>query len=405
MKNTMTLLFGFGVLCFIAQGRLLAQDADTSSIRRLRQDMDSIASDATEGRAAGSRGYKKAAQYAAAMFHAAGLRPGYVDAEGKESYLQPVPFIRDDYASASISVQKKGMTKTFTYSDGGFDILNPRTAKGHVRCVAPAFVGYCIHEPGEGWDDLAGIDVKNKWVILEDGIPSVGAHPEFPEKLRRTYGNQKTRDSLKLDVLIRHHVAGIIVLPDEYTMDTWESSWEMSKVEYHRINDAHGAMADTNERVSSDPPVPIIRAGPELARSLFAGQQFDPILSRGKYHSSLLDNTTLDVRIDLKEKSFTSFNVIAVIPGTNPRSRREYVTVGAHLDHLGTIGEHIYCGANDDASGWVIILEAARAIALNPLKQSVLFILYTSEEESLIGSRYFLANPPVPIKQIALTGR
>ncbi|MFX0142403.1 MAG: M28 family metallopeptidase, partial [Candidatus Hodarchaeota archaeon] len=96
------------------------------------------------------------------------------------------------------------------------------------------------------------------------------------------------------------------------------------------------------------------------------------------------------------------YNVIAFVPGTDSVLREEYITVGAHLDHLGKIGNHVYNGANDDASGCVIILEAAKAIALHPPKRPVLFVLYTSEEQHLIGSRHFLDNPPVPIEQISL---
>ena len=68
--------------------------------------MDAIASDATQGRLTGTRGYKKAADYAANIFREAGLNPGYTNKNGKKSYLQPVPFIRKNYTSTSLIIRK-----------------------------------------------------------------------------------------------------------------------------------------------------------------------------------------------------------------------------------------------------------------------------------------------------------
>lgn len=93
-------------------------------------------------------------------------------------------------------------------------------------------------------------------------------------------------------------------------------------------------------------------------------------------------------------------NIIAVVPGTAAALQNEYITVSAHLDHIGKQGNKIFNGANDDASGCVIILEAAKAIALHPLKRPVMFILYTGEEQGLIGSDYFVNNLPVPKENI-----
>ena len=152
----------------------------------------------------------------------------------------------------------------------------------------------------------------------------------------------------------------------------------------------------------SESALPVILVHPNLAQNLFTGQSYDPVINKGNYHSYVLDQTEIHVTIDCKKEYIDCYNVIAFIPGTDSVLKEEYITVGAHLDHLGKIGAQVYNGANDDASGCVIILEAAKAVALHPPKRSVLFILYTSEEQHLIGSRHFLDNPPVPIEQIAL---
>ena len=102
---------------------------------------------------------------------------------------------------------------------------------------------------------------------------------------------------------------------------------------------------------------------------------------------------------ETKPKEFISNNIIGFVEGTDPELKNEYVTVGAHLDHV-KYGDKVYNGADDNASGSVGVIEIAEAIAMNPPKRSVIFLLFTGEEMGLIGSRYFLNNPPVPLDNI-----
>jgi hypothetical protein len=362
--------------------------------------MDSIASDATEGRFTGSPGYRKAAQYAANIFREAGLNPGYTNEKGEKSYFQPVPFIRYNYDPASsITILKNGKNKTFCHSAGNFIILNPGIQNENIPMASPAFIGYGINEPELGWDDYTGVDVKGRWVIVLNGIPAADSmNPSFPDTLRKRYTDWKIRDSLKLHALTEHKAAGVILLPDKYATDNWEST----ALQNYMYNYIHYAEADINRKVSNEPVMPLVLLKAELAQLLLSRQSYDPMSHKGSYHSYILDNTEMYIAIDCKKESVNCYNVVAVSPGTDSVLRKEYMTVGAHLDHLGKIGDHVYNGANDDASGCVIILEAAKALALNPPKRSVLCVLYTAEELSLIGSMHFVKNPPVPIGQISL---
>jgi Zn-dependent M28 family amino/carboxypeptidase len=97
-----------------------------------------------------------------------------------------------------------------------------------------------------------------------------------------------------------------------------------------------------------------------------------------------------------------TFNAIGYLPGSDPA--RGTILLTAHLDHLGTrdgSGDVIYNGANDDASGTTAVMELAHALAAGPkLRRSVLFVCYGSEEAGLVGSKYFGAHLPVPLKDI-----
>jgi Zn-dependent M28 family amino/carboxypeptidase len=112
---------------------------------------------------------------------------------------------------------------------------------------------------------------------------------------------------------------------------------------------------------------------------------------------SRLKATTAVERTDVESQ-----NVAGILRGSDPQRRNEYVVVSAHLDHLGVgepiNGDKIYNGAMDNASGIAAILEVANSLHESAAKpaRSILFVAVTSEENGLLGSRYFAARPTVP---------
>ena len=111
--------------------------------------------------------------------------------------------------------------------------------------------------------------------------------------------------------------------------------------------------------------------------------------------------------IDSTLRQVDSRNVVALLPGTDPKLRREYVIYTAHWDHLGRDerlkGDQIYNGAADNAAGVAVLLEIAQAYKALPAasqpKRSVLFLSVTAEEKGLLGSRYYAENPLYPLTQ------
>jgi hypothetical protein len=100
----------------------------------------------------------------------------------------------------------------------------------------------------------------------------------------------------------------------------------------------------------------------------------------------------------------TSVNVLGVIAGADPALKNEIVLVDAHFDHIGVgtpvHGDSIYNGADDDASGATAVLEIARQMAEGPApKRTVLFVTTTGEEMGLVGTRWFIDHPPIPLTQ------
>ncbi len=109
-----------------------------------------------------------------------------------------------------------------------------------------------------------------------------------------------------------------------------------------------------------------------------------------------------------KIRPFESNNVIAMLPGSDPKMKNEAVLYTAHYDHLGIRpdmpGDNIYNGADDNASGCGILLELAHAFsrAAEAPRRSILFASVTAEEQGLLGSEYLGKHPPIPAGKIAL---
>lgn len=92
-------------------------------------------------------------------------------------------------------------------------------------------------------------------------------------------------------------------------------------------------------------------------------------------------------------------NVLAMVRGT--RTPERVVVVSAHYDHVGTRDGNIYNGADDNASGTAALLQLAAHFQRNRPAHSIIFAFFDAEEMGLTGARAFVANPPVPLAQIA----
>jgi hypothetical protein len=111
---------------------------------------------------------------------------------------------------------------------------------------------------------------------------------------------------------------------------------------------------------------------------------------------------------ELRLDQATPPNVAAVLRGSDPRLRDEYVILSAHMDHVGVgrpvNGDSIYNGADDNASGTAGLLEVAQAFASLPAserpRRSIIFLYVSGEEKGLLGSRWYADNPTVPVEQI-----
>ncbi len=107
-----------------------------------------------------------------------------------------------------------------------------------------------------------------------------------------------------------------------------------------------------------------------------------------------------------RPSNLSTQNVYAIVAGTDPRLRNQYVVIGAHFDHLGRSPDFaldpdakdaIRPGADDNASGTAAVMEMARLFARRPAARPMLFVNFSGEELGDLGSEYFVQQSPVPL--------
>ena len=119
--------------------------------------------------------------------------------------------------------------------------------------------------------------------------------------------------------------------------------------------------------------------------------------------SIIVNADSLYINAQNKElKNFTSKNVIGYLPACKKKNRNKFIVFTAHYDHLGKMGEAVFPGASDNASGSAMVLNLAKHYSKVKNKYSMVFILFAGEEAGLLGSKYFTEHPTFNINNIKM---
>jgi Zn-dependent M28 family amino/carboxypeptidase len=341
-----------------------------------------LADDRMKGRETGSPEHREAAEYIARQFKDAGLKPG-----GTDGYLQSVPFksrkIVED--KSSLALVRGGTASPVVLGDEATFSMRIEHAP---RVEAPlVFAGYGLQVPEAKHDDLAGLDLKGKVVLLLTGGPS-----SIPGPLLAHYQNTRWA------YLKQAGAIGVISIQNPKGQDI---PWERSKLARFlpSMAIADPALDETSGQQLA------VTVNPATAEKFFdgTGHTFKELLelsNAGQVLPRFAVPASIRATVAVDTQSLSSDNVIGILPGTDPVLKNEYVVVSAHLDHLGVgtmAGDAIYNGAMDNASGIATLIEAAAgAAAKKSFKRSVIFAAVTAEEKGLLGSRYYANKPTVP---------
>ncbi|HEY7424675.1 MAG TPA: M20/M25/M40 family metallo-hydrolase, partial [Gemmataceae bacterium] len=145
------------------------------------------------------------------------------------------------------------------------------------------------------------------------------------------------------------------------------------------------------------------RRGPGAARTAHhLADAFKRLDLKPAFGDSYYQEIPSLVTEDTEKASIIGRNVGAVLPGSDPKLKDEWILLSAHFDHLGKRNGVLYPGADDNASGVAMLLEVAEYFALSKQKprRTLAFISFDQEETGLRGSTYFALHPPLPFRQL-----
>ena len=326
------------------------------------------------GRLTGHPGYTAAAQWAAKKLAAWGLKP----VSGKDGYLQP-------YASPYTIVDKAEMTillpegpadpaKAPAYKEMKLvpekDFLPLLYSDSGDRTAGAVFAGWGISAPDLGYDDYAGLDVKDKFVLCFRGTPD--RDPRY-----QIFDEHRTRMKTALD----KGAAGIVYIYEEIASNPngdflpgFLPAMISEKVMDAVLRDAGASTAD-------------------LKKSLLTWKRPLSFPLRAR------------IRLAVASRHFpqaVGYNVVGYVEGSDPKLRRECVVIGGHFDHTGAHLGLLFPGADDNASGCATSMEAGKAFAAlaRKPKRSIVIALFGGEELGLQGSTWFVDHLPGPFDRI-----
>jgi len=359
--------------------------------------LQTLSSDAFEGRAPGTKGEELTLDYLTEQFLAMGIGPGYEDENGP-TYLQPVPMVEITNASrTAMSLNHQGESWEFSYPEQM--IIGSRRLGDQAHGVTDSevvFVGYGVVAPEYNWNDYEGIDVEGKTVVILVNDP--GFATEDPELFNGRAMTYYGRWTYKYEEAARQGAAAAIIVhdtaPASYPWEVVINSW--SGAQFELASDSDAVVSALEGWITVD-----------AARTLFSnsGLDFDALheAARSVDFEAVSLNTTMTAEVTNAIRRGISYNFIAKIEGqTRPEEAIVYM---AHWDHLGRTlqlpgSAGIYNGAIDNASGTAGVLEIARMFTeAGPPERTVLFVAVTLEEYGLLGSRYYANNPVIPTNQ------
>jgi hypothetical protein len=325
----------------------------------LRSTVEALTGSGMDGRRAGTPGGDLAATRIAEWLKAAGLQPGGERGSFFQSFV--VTTATRVAPGAALTVNGRALDLGRDWAPHGGS-LRERVA-GEV-----VFVGYGVSEPGAGWDDWAGVDVRDRIALALDGAPPqlAGARTSRLEKL----------------VAARHAGARALLLVAAPLPTLAATDAAVRLVSATLTPAAADAL--------------LAPAGTSLARLT------ETLAQRHAPASTLLAGVSADLRVALEVADRNAVNVIGILPGADAALADEALVLGAHYDHLGVSGGAVYPGADDNASGTAVVVGLARAFAAAGARERTLvFALFGAEEMGLVGSGHYVKAPAVPLARTA----
>jgi Zn-dependent M28 family amino/carboxypeptidase len=345
-----------------------------------------ISDDRYEGRGPGSAGDEMTRRYLAGRMEELGLEPGAADG----SWEQPFDLVGVN-ASQPDSWTFDGHGKSMTLKQWDQFIVGSgvQEERAEVADAEIVFVGYGIQAPEYDWDDYKDVDLEGKVLLIMNNDPDWD--PDlFAGETRLWYG----RWDYKYLSAARQGAVGAIIIHTPpsagYPFQVVQTSWTGVQFELPAGDEPRSRVKGWLTEDSARDLVAMAGLDLDELREAAYNRDFKPVPL----------GITTSIGMDVEVTRVQSGNMLGLIPGSDPELKDEVVIYTAHHDHLGIgkpneEGDAIYNGAFDNATGVAQVMAIAKALKALPEapRRSILINLVGAEEQGLLGSEYYAANP------------
>ena len=352
--------------------------AAMSAIREqdIKRDLYIMGGDDMRGREAGTIDEMRASMWSAEEMRKIGLQP-----KGDlGSWFQWWNMRRTRISSTSSSMSKGGRTLTL------WTEITPASNAAADLTGTTIFVG-------DARDTT--VDVRGRIAVATLTAPPAAAI----RTTTNTYEYNYTRPAITAigNALTRRGAAAVVIVADSIAEIAFDG---VAKVQSRGTYDVIGGVP----RFTRTPPAAAAGGAGGAGRAPVPVPVPVLLVHRAALADWQTDGQPVDIKLRSESFEYPSVNIIGEVRGTDPKLRGEYVLFSSHQDHDGVrytvAGDSIWNGADDNATTSVAVLAIARAWVKQPSKRSALFIFHGAEERGLLGSRYYVAHPVVPLDRI-----
>jgi aminopeptidase YwaD len=390
MKRQLTIVSYIGIVLITALSLLAFGQTEIRRAEITKEELSKhvffLASEKLEGRRAGTPEAEKAALYIAREFMEYGLLPA---PEWESTSVDPADFFQEFEFTSGIRTGERNRLIvgteaeeiSFTY-DTDYKTLPFSSSTSTSGPVI--FAGFGISAPQDNYDDYADVDINGSIVLVFEGSPD----QNDPHGVLNQYSNNRNKAIAAREAGARALM--IITAPEPS---------DSSKLLTLRIDRSFGSVG-----------IPVVNLNVHSVNRILANcsEIYNKLIEEKQPKSLRLNNINAFIETELHTITSSCNNVIGYLAGNNPNQNDGVIIIGAHYDHLGWGGEGsmvpdetaIHYGADDNASGTAGLLELAQAFAADRelLDRSMLFIAFSAEELGLIGSKYYVDNPIIPLE-------
>ena len=353
-------------------------------VETLREVTAALAADDMQGRGTAQAGGDRAARYIAERFTKLGLKPlgdngTYLQAiKFRSTEVQPDSFVKAGDATLKLKddfVPAPPLTSDLIEGSGGL-----------------VFAGYGATSPALKRNDLEGLDVKGKIVVLLGGRPKGADKAEWA---------RAANPQMLVGTLMMRGATGVMLADVQFGNSGYTEIGEY-------LSRRSVSLADAPEPNLPFKLPPILLISDAGVEKLFAGTGATYAQTRARAeageHVSRELNKPASISVRVKREQGTGSNVVGYLEGSDPKLKEEAVVYSAHYDAWGVSADgRIFHGAADNALGVAEITAIAEAFSKAPRRprRSVIFLAVTGEEHGLLGAEHWVKNPTWPVEKIA----